>query len=89
MSKKAIVNEITAKLKDLGTDKDGCQELNIELPNGNKLSWVGYTQVMIGIRLGGSLFRNKRYRLYSKDIDENMLNLINEKLKKIWKSFGN
>jgi hypothetical protein len=82
MSKKEIVNEIIAKLKSLGVDKDGCQMLNIELPSGNKLSWVGYNQIMISVRLGGALFRNKRYRLYSKDVDENMLNLINKNLKK-------
>ena len=82
MSKKAIVNEIIAKLKSLGVDKDGCQMLNIELPSGNKLSWVGYNQIMISVRLGGALFRNKRYRLHSKDVDENMLNLINKNLKK-------
>ena len=82
MSKKAIVNEIIAKLKSLGTDKDGCQMLDIELPSGNKLSWVGYNQVMISVRLEDALFRNKRYRLYSKDVDENMLNLINKNLKK-------
>ena len=80
MSKKSIVNEIIAKLKKLGVTKSGCHNLDIELSNGDKLSWVGYTQVMISIKINDGLFRNKRYPLYSKDIDINMLNLINERL---------
>lgn len=80
MSKKTIVNEIIAKLKKLGVTKSGCHNLDIELPNGNKLNWVGYTQVMISVKIEGALLRNKRYPLYSKDIDINMLNLINERL---------
>jgi hypothetical protein len=80
MSKKTIVNEIIAKLKKLGVTKSGCHSLDIELPNGNKLNWVGYTQVMISVKVKDSLFRNKRYPLYSKNVDADMLNLINSKL---------
>lgn len=80
MSKKSIVNEIIAKLKKLGVIKGGCHNLDIELPNGNKLSWVGYTQVMISVKIKSNLFRNKRYPLYSKNVDADMLNLINSKL---------
>ena len=80
MSKKSIVNEIIAKLTKLGIPKDGSHNLGIELPNGNKLSWVGYTQVMISVKIKSSLFRNKRYPLYSKNVDADMLNLINSKL---------
>ena len=80
MNKKTIVNEITAKLTKLGISKDGCHNLDIELPNGNKLSWVGYRQIMISVKIKSSLFRNKRYPLYSKNVDADMLNLINSKL---------
>ena len=80
MSKKSIVNEIIAKLKKLGVTKGGCHSLDIELPNGDKLSWVGYTQVMISVKIKSNLFRNKRYPLYSKNVDADMLNLINSKL---------
>lgn len=80
MSKKSIVNEIIAKLKNLGVTKSGCHNLNIELPNGDKLSWVSYTQVMISVKIKSSLFRNKRYPLYSKQIDGDMLNLISSRL---------
>ena len=73
MSKKAIVNEIKSKI---GNHRN----LNIELPNGDKLSWVSSTQVMISVKIDGSLFRNKRYPLYSKEVDINMLNLINSNL---------
>lgn len=80
MSKIAVIREIRTKLQNLGTDKNGCQNLNIELPNGNKLSWVGFNQLMVSVRLGGTLYRNKRYPLYSKHIDVDMLNLINSRL---------
>ena len=80
MSKKTIVNEIIAKLKKLGVTKSGCHNLDIELPNGDKLSWVGYTQVMVSVKIKDSLFRNKRYPLYSKNVDADMLNLISSKL---------
>ena len=80
MSKKSIVNEITTKLTKLGISKDGCHNLDIELPNGNRLHWVGYRQMMVNIKIGDALYRNKRFPLYSKGIDTNMLNLINSAL---------
>lgn len=80
MSKKSIVNEITTKLTKLGIPKGGCHNLDIELPNGNRLSWVGYRQIMISVKILSNLFRNKRYPLYSKNVDVNMLNLINSAL---------
>jgi len=80
MSKKSIVNEITAKLAKLGVPKDGCHNLDIELSNGDKLAWVGYRQMMVNIKIGNALYRNKRFPLYSKGVDVNMLNLINSKL---------
>lgn len=80
MNKKSIVNEIVAKLTKLGISKDGCHNLDIELPNGNRLNWVGYRQIMISVKIKSSLFRNKRYPLYSKNVDADMLNLINSKL---------
>ena len=80
MSKKTIVNEIIAKLKKLGVTKSGCHNLDIKLSNGNKLSWVGYRQVMIGHKIGSSTFQNKRYPLYSQAIDIDTLTLINSKL---------
>ena len=80
MSKKSIVNEIIEKLKSRNVPKDGCANLNIELSNGNKLSWVGYRQVMVSIHINGAVFKNKRYPLYSKSIDERMLKMINSKL---------
>ena len=73
MNKKAIVNEIKSKIGNH-------HNLNIELPNGNKLNWVSPTQIMISVKIDGSLFRNKRYPLYSKEVDINMLNLINSNL---------
>ena len=80
MNKKSIVNEIIVKLTKLGISKDGCHNLDIELPNGNRLNWVGYRQIMISVKIKSSLFRNKRYPLYSKNVDADMLNLINSKL---------
>ena len=80
MSKKAVVEEIRKKLTKLGISRDMCRNIETELPNGNKLNWVSQTQVMISVKIEGALFRNKRYPLYSKDIDINMLNLINERL---------
>jgi hypothetical protein len=80
MSKKTIVNEIIGKLKKLGVAKYGCHNLDIELPNGDKLGWLGYTQVMVSAKINGSLFRNKRFPLYSKEIDADMLNLISSRL---------
>lgn len=80
MNKKTIVNEITAKLTKLGVSKDGCHNLDIELPNGNKLNWVGYRQIMISEKIDSALYRNKKFPLYSKNVDADMLNLINSKL---------
>ena len=73
MGKKTIVNEIKSKI---GNHRN----LNIELPNGDKLSWVSPTQVMISVKIDDALFRNKRYPLYSKEVDANMLSLINESI---------
>jgi hypothetical protein len=61
-------------------DKDTCRNIDTNLPNGNKLSWVSQTQVMISVKIKDSLFRNKRYPLYSKNVDADMLNLISSKL---------
>ena len=80
MSKKSITNEINTKLAKLGVGNNGCHNLDIALPNGDKISWVGYRQVMISHKIGSSTFRNKRYPLYSKAIDEATLNLINDAL---------
>ena len=77
MSKKAVIEEIRKKLTKLGISRDMCRNIDMWLPNGNKLNWVSQTQVMISVKIEGALFRNKRYPLYSKDIDINMLNLIN------------
>ena len=77
MSKKAVVEEIRKKSTKLGISRDMCRNIETELPNGNKLNWVSQTQVMISVKIEGALFRNKRYPLYSKDVDINMLNLIN------------
>ena len=80
MSKKSIVNQIRAKLTYMGVSKDGCKELNIQLPNGNKIEWVGYNQVQIGVKIASATFRNKRYPIYSKEMTEDMLNTINNRL---------
>lgn len=80
MSKKSIVEEIRKKLTKLGISRNMCRNIDTELPNGNKLSWVSQTQVMISVKIKSSLFRNKRYPLYSKDVDADMLNLISSKL---------
>ena len=80
MSTKAVIEEIRKNLTKLGISRNMCRNINTNLPNGNKLNWVSQTQVMISIQINESLFRNKRYPLYSKDIDINMLNLINERL---------
>lgn len=80
MSKKAVVEEIRKKLTKLGISRDMCRNIDTELPNGNKLNWVSQTQVKISVKIDGALFRGKRYPLYSKDVDINLLNLINERL---------
>ena len=80
MSKKSIVNEIIEKLKSRNITKDGCAPLEIPLLNGDRIAWVGYRQVMISHKTNGALRRNKRYPLYSKNVDADMLNLINSKL---------
>ena len=65
MSKKSVVEEIKNRLAKISISKDGCYILNITLPNGNKLAWVGYTQIMISVKIQNSLYRNKRFPLYS------------------------
>lgn len=80
MSKKSVVEEIRKKLTKLGISRNMCRNIDTELPNGNKLSWVSQTQVMISVKIKDNLFRNKRYPLYSKNVDADMLNLINSKL---------
>ena len=80
MSKKAVIEEIRKKLTKLGISRGMCRSIDTELPNGNKLNWVSQTQVMISVKIKGSLFRNKRYPIYSKEIDADMLNLINSRL---------
>ena len=79
MSKKSIVNEIRDKLHKMNVNY---HNLNITLSNGNKLCWVGHRQVLIAIRDKHytNMFRAKRFPLYSKTIDINMLNLINNNL---------
>jgi hypothetical protein len=80
MSKKAVIEEIRKKLTKLGISRDMCRNIDTELPNGNKLNWVSQTQVMISVKIKSNLFRNKRYPIYSKNVDADMLNLINSKL---------
>jgi hypothetical protein len=80
MSKKAVIEEIRKKLTKLGISRGMCRNIDTKLPNGNNLNWVSQTQVMISVKIKGVLFRGKRYPLYSKDVDINMLNLINERL---------
>ena len=80
MSKIAVVKQIKEKLNALGVSENGCHNLNIELSNGNKISWVSRTQVMLNVPLGGALSKNRRYPLYSKVIDSSLLNIINDNL---------
>ena len=81
MSKKEIVNQIKKRLTELGVTKGGCQNLNITLPSNNKLAWVSYTQIQISVKVKEPLYRNKRYGLYSKDVDLTLLELILNNLK--------
>lgn len=82
MTKKAIVKEICDRLTELGVTKDGCFGLNVNLPNGNRLNWVGYRQVLIGIKDPhmANVFWVKRFPLYSKEINLDLLNLIKNEL---------
>lgn len=80
MAKIEIVKEIKRKLKDLGVSEGGCYNLNIILPNGDKINWVGYNQVMVGHKIATAAYRNKRYPLYSKQMTSELLTLIEEKL---------
>lgn len=83
MSKISIVREIKAKLSSLRIADNSCKILNIDLPNGDYLKWVGYRQVSIARKdkRWENVFRIHRYPLYSKDIDKDMLDLINCNLK--------
>lgn len=83
MSKKEIVNQIKKRLTELGVTQNGCQNLNI-LIRGSKdlVAWVGYTQIMVSKQIKPHLYRNKRYALYSKDVDIDLLTKINKKLSK-------
>ena len=80
MSKKSITNEIKTKLAKLGVGNDGCHNLDIALSNGDRISWVGYNQVMISHKVRSATYRNKRYPLYSKEITLDLLNAINSRL---------
>ena len=82
MSKKSIISEIHTNLTKLGVGNSGCKELDIQLPNGNIIEWVGYNQVQIGVKIASATFRNKRFPLYSKAIDEDMLSKILTELSK-------
>ena len=80
MSKIAVIREIALKLHDLGVASEGCETLDIKLPNGNNLAWVSESEVMISVKIGSNLYRNKRYPIYSKYVDIDLLNLINNSL---------
>ena len=80
MSKIAVVKQIKEKLNALGVSENGCHNLNIELPNGNKINWVSRTQVMVSIKIGSATYKNIRNPLYSKAVNLELLNLINENL---------
>ena len=80
VTKKSIVNEIIEKLKSRNITKSGCTYLEIPLANGDRIAWVGYTQVMISHKVDGALRRNKRYPLYSKAMTMDLLEAINSSL---------
>ena len=80
MTKKSIVNEIIEKLQSRNITKSGCVLLEIPLVNGDRIAWVGYTQVMINHKIRTATYRNKRYTLYSKTITLDLLKAINSRL---------
>lgn len=80
MAKIDIVKEIKRKLSGLGVSEGGCYNLNINLPNGDRINWVGYNQVMVGHKIDTATYRNKRYPLYSKQMTSELLTLIEKKM---------
>ncbi len=80
MNKKEFVEAIRAKLNELGVAENGCHNLNLELIKGKKLSWVSRTQVMISVQIMGSLWKNRRYPIYSKEINHTLLSIIYNEL---------
>ena len=83
MNKKEFVESIRAKLDKLGVVENGCHNLNLELVKGKKLSWVSRTQVMISVQIMGSLWKNRRYPIYSKEINYAVLSIINRELEDV------
>ena len=83
MNKKEFVESIRAKLDKLGVKKDGCYNLNLELIKGKRLSWVSHKQVMISVQIMGSLWKNRRYPIYSKEINYALLSIINRELEDV------
>ena len=80
MNKKELVESIRTKLNELGVSKDGCYNLNLELSKGKRISWVSRSQVMISTQIMGSVWKNKRYPIYSKTITYLLLAIINKEL---------
>ena len=83
MNKKEFVESIRAKLNELGVAENGCYNLNLELIKGKRLSWVSHKQVMISVQIMGSLWKNRRYPIYSKEINYALLSIINRELEDV------
>ena len=83
MNKKEFVESIRAKLDKLGVVENGCYNLNLELIKGKRLSWVSHKQVMISVQIMGSLWKNRRYPIYSKEINYALLSIINRELEDV------
>lgn len=83
MNKKEFVESIRAKLNELGVREGGCYNLNLELIKGKRLSWVSHKQVMISVQIMGSLWKNRRYPIYSKEINYALLSIINKELEDV------
>ena len=83
MNKKEFVKSIRAKLDKLGVVENGCYNLNLELIKGKRLSWVSHKQVMISVQIMGSLWKNRRYPIYSKEINYALLSIINKELEDV------
>ena len=83
MNKKEFVESIRAKLNELGVAENGCYNLNLELIKGKRLSWVSHKQVMISVQIMGSLWKNRRYPIYSKEINYALLSIINKELEDV------
>ena len=79
LSKKELVNDIRERLDALNTPKDGCQNLD-DVPN---VTWVSRDEVMTRTHLHGVLYKNRRYKLYSKDVSWEQLMQIRDSLDKV------